>query len=300
MFTVHGTRMTEEPRRRMRRLLAVLSLYLACVTAQSLYAHGGPVMWVFYDEYAYDEMAREIAAGTTPRLNQCAPCRYPPLYALVLALPAGAAGDQRFLPARLLNVVLYSLTVFAVYAIARRFVGPGPSLVAAAGSVLGPALVVPPLLLSENLCIPLVSFHALSVIRSFERPTYSRMAVAGALAAACFWTKLNAVFPITAAGLFMLFQLPVDRLGRLRRVALHAGVFLALAIPGIGYFDLSLASVLREAQSVPRADMASYLRGVASHFLAPLLGIGPLLCAGALAYGLSGPRRQGSPDWPAR
>ncbi|MBN2491816.1 MAG: glycosyltransferase family 39 protein [Planctomycetes bacterium] len=283
--------MIEEPRRRTRRLLAVLSLYLVCVIVQSLYVHGAPVMWVFYDEYAYDGMARDIAAGAPPKLNESAPCRYPPLYALVLALPARLAGDQRFLLARLLNVVLYSLAVCAVYAIARRFVEPAPALIAAAGSVLGPALVIPRLFLSENLYIPLFAFYVLGVIRTFERPTYGRIALAGVLAAACCWTKLNALFPIAAAGLFLLFQLPVHGSGRVLRVALHAVVFLALLLPGIDTFRALLHYQVLEPQSVPRAAAADYIWGILRHFLAPLLSIGPLLCAGALAFGANGPRR---------
>ena len=123
-----------------RRVAALLLVYLAVVAVQAMLVSDTPLMSVYYDEFLYDQMAVEMAEGKLPTLNQVRPPRYPPLYSALLVPLVWMFGEDRFLAIRLLNVVMASTILFAVYALARRLVRPEAALIAAVAAVIGPSV----------------------------------------------------------------------------------------------------------------------------------------------------------------
>lgn len=264
-------------------ILGLLALYAALVALQYSALDRTPLMTLFYDEFLYDHMAYEVANGQAPTMNYTWSARYPAFYPAFL-VPAVSFGDDRFIVGRLINVLLYTSSLFWIFLLGRRWLSPGPAVIAAIAGIVGPGLFVPPMFLAENLYYPLSLLYLLAVIRAVEQPTWPRAVIAGVMAAAAFWAKLVAVAPIVMLSLGMLFIGAPTFRERLRLLSIKAlSTALLLSPIAIGAVGQSIASTASETTESTNVSLAGFASMTANHFMAALLVNGPILAAGALA-----------------
>jgi hypothetical protein len=140
--------------------------------------------FIFTDELQYQENARSLAAGDGIRVRDEPYGIVSVLYPLLLA-PAYLLFDSlpdAYAAARTINAVVMSLAAIPAYAIARRLLPTGWSLLAALLAVALPSLAYTGTLMSENAFYPAFLLAAWALLRALEEPTVSRQLL---LLAAC-------------------------------------------------------------------------------------------------------------------
>ena len=155
---------------------AGLALFLSALTlrvvAVGQYTAGHPLAeWLVIDEASYDQWAMRIAAGEwigTRAFFQ------EPLYSYLLGLVYAVLGRQLLL-VRVMQAGLGALTAWLVLHLAARVFGRRAGLWAGwAAALYRPALLLPCLLLKENLFLPLFVLLALAILRTREQAAKRR------------------------------------------------------------------------------------------------------------------------------
>jgi hypothetical protein len=153
----------------------------------------GPFIMV--DELIYSELARSFAAGDGFQVRDVPasgfslvyPVMISPAYWLFDALPDAYAAVKT------LNALYMSLAAVPAYLLARRVLGEGLSLVAAALAVALPSFAYTGTVMTENVFYPLFLTTALLFVLMLERPTrWHQLVLLGSLGI-LFATRVQAV-----------------------------------------------------------------------------------------------------------
>jgi hypothetical protein len=234
--TVTTLRAAGESVARSHAALAVGAIVLLSTVFRTGVALAFDIPWIAPDEMIYGLVGESlwetgqlsVRGLSTPYYSLLTPA----LVGLPLALDDRATG---LAIAQVLQALAMSLVAVPVYLWARRLVGPGLALAAAALAVLPPALWYGGLLMTEALFYPAVTVALLALARMLETPTLERQGLfllAVSLAAA---VRLQALLLVPvlllAAGLDAWFGRSAATLRRL--VPTLAGVGLATLIMGV-------------------------------------------------------------------
>ncbi|MBI3736530.1 glycosyltransferase family 39 protein [Candidatus Sumerlaeota bacterium] len=306
-------------------------LFLASVVTRAWLNGFLSAPFIFLDELRHLSLMRGIWGGvgsfwgTQPANFPC--WLYP-------ALMSPLAGGMKFLPAlslmRFLNCVAVSLTLPAVYGLAREAGSRRRALAAAALTALMPQMGYTANLLAENLFLPVYSVGLWLTFRAVIRPSIGRAIAAGLWFGLAFHVKIHGLFlpPIYAVCVLIHEgrRLALGGFGKVAlnsfmgRVAIHAGAAVAWAaglsprllimifvdhIPhpaNAGSF-LGVYASLGSGDYSP-TDAGSFGRLFLKYFFVMLIGIGffPLIAAlRNLSNGCDPPKRIGfgfSRWWP--
>ena len=156
--------------------------------------------WIMVDELVYSELAKSFAAHGQFLIRGVPTSGYGFVYPILIA-PAWrlfTSVPHAYAAAKDINAVVVSLTAIPVYFLARRLVGPAPSLVAAALSVLVPSLLYSGTLMTENAFYPLFAVVVLVLVLALERPTLRRQVLLLALIGLAYLTRAQAVALVPA------------------------------------------------------------------------------------------------------
>lgn len=201
------------------------TLFVLSFALRFYWAVRDPAPWIFSDELHYWEPAKAFAytgqfaireVPGTGGFGFLYPVLISPAFLFFERLPDAYDGVKA------INSLLMSLTVFPVFLLARRYVGRGLALAAAALSVAVPGLTYTGNLMVENAFYPLTAVWFLALVRAFERPTVVRQAIVVVLIGVAMVTKVQAVTLVpalvTAIGIVVLLDaLEPGRSGALRR-----------------------------------------------------------------------------------
>jgi len=153
----------------------------------------GPFIMV--DELIYSELARSFAAGDGFHVRDAPASGFSLVYPILIS-PAYAVFDalpDAYTAVKTMNALLMSLAAVPAYLLARRLLGPGLSLVAAALSVALPSLAYTGTVMTENVFYPLFLTTALVLVLVLEQPTPARQIGLLALVGILFATRVQAV-----------------------------------------------------------------------------------------------------------
>jgi 4-amino-4-deoxy-L-arabinose transferase-like glycosyltransferase len=220
------------PSTRSALLIAIVFAGFAVRLGWTLWT--APVPPFFSDAVYYDATARSLAGGHGYSVllthegffpGGDATAFFPPGYPFLLATAYVAFGES-FAVARLLNVVLGTLTLPLVYLIGRRLFSETTGLVAAGLAAVQPSLVFwTPVMLSETAFTFLFTGAATALVyarRSDASLSWRMVALGGALVGVATLTRGQAIILVAAAALWWALS-ATDR-----TIAIKAGV-LALA-----------------------------------------------------------------------
>ena len=206
----------------------------------------GPFIMV--DELIYSELARSVATGDGFRVRDVPangfslvyPILISPAYVLFDALPDAYAAVKT------LNSLFMSLAAIPGYLLARRVLGQGLSLAAAALAVAIPSLAYTGTVMTENVFYPLFLTGGLLLVLVLERPTPARQLGLFALVGILFATRVQAVAFLPA---IVVAPFLVSLLGRqsLRSTLVRFRVLYALLAGGA---TLVLAAQLVRGRSL--------------------------------------------------
>jgi 4-amino-4-deoxy-L-arabinose transferase-like glycosyltransferase len=176
---------------------------IVVVSAVARIAFGGRMAapWIMVDELIYSELAKSFAAGGQFLLREEPSAYYGVVYPVLIA-PAWALFNSipdAYAAAKAINAVLMSLAAVPAYFLARRLLGPLPSLLAAALTVLVPSMVYTGTLMTENAFYPLFLCIVLALVLTLERPTLGRQLLLLALCGVGFLTRTQALAFVPAA-----------------------------------------------------------------------------------------------------
>jgi dolichyl-phosphate-mannose-protein mannosyltransferase len=134
---------------------------------------------IFYDELIYMEAAASLAEGEGLQVRD-EPYAYGLGYPTILAPLVAIAGDREtaYTLAKLLNALLFALTAVPAYLVARRLLGPWPSIGVAALSVAVPSTVYVSVVMTESLAYLASTWALLAIVLALERPTVLRQVAA--------------------------------------------------------------------------------------------------------------------------
>lgn len=172
---------------------------------------------IFSDEYLHVEMARALWNHGTlavDGLETYYPC---PLYLMLIAPFFGAfKWSVAYAGARALNAVLMALAVFPAYGLAREAGGDRSKALAAAGlTALLTGAGYAPLIMTENLFLPVMLLAFWMTYRAVLTPTAGRRFAAGLACGLAFHVKPQGTLaPAIAALTVMIFE--ADRLRDLK------------------------------------------------------------------------------------
>jgi hypothetical protein len=227
-----------------------------------------PAPWIFSDELNYWEPAKSLAytGGFSTReipgtagFGFLYPALISPAFLLFERLP------DAYDAVKAINSILMSLTVFPVFALARRFATRGLALAAAGLSVAIPAMTFTGNVMTENAFYPLTAFWVLALFRSLERPTRLRQGLVVVLIGAAVVTKVQAVVLVPAVVTAVVIVVLLDALepgragavGRLGRGLVRfwpTWALFALAVPAV---------VIRQAlRDLPMRELLGAYNGV--------------------------------------
>jgi hypothetical protein len=193
--------------------------------------------WIMVDELVYSELAKSFAEHGSFLVRDVPSNGYGFVYPILIA-PAFrlyAAVPHAYAVAKGINAVVMSLTAIPAYLLARRVLAQGPSLVAAALSVLIPSMLYTGTLMTENVFYPLFVLACLAIVLMLERPTPLRQVAVLAICALCFATRAQAIALFGAAVIAPLLHgwierdLPV----RVRRFTVLYGLVGAAVVLGL-------------------------------------------------------------------
>lgn len=208
----------------MKRWLAWIAVAVGMV-ARLVWALAAPPV-VYDDASAYRALAHSLADGRG-YATAAGPTAYwtPGWPAWMSALFRFGAGDRGVAVA---SVVLGGVTAGACWLLARELGFAKRAPVAAALCALVPSLVLlPGVLLSENLALPLVVFATAALARARRTRSIASFALFGAAAALATWVRESCAVLVVAGAAFACAR----RVGSLRaRGAALAAVALAFAL----------------------------------------------------------------------
>lgn len=281
--------------------------YLAVAAAIAISAFlstlpADPYSYVFHDELLYAQQARDIANGVAPRFNGIAAPKYPPLYSVAIAPAYAFGGDEAAWWARVINALLAASTMIPIYRLARIRLRRGASVAVAVLSILQPFQSYVPLLMSENLFVPLFAWLVLALVRWVERPDPGRAIAAGVLLAACVLTKSVSVLFTIAIVVAAAWSWRSVRIGVVRAAGVAAACFAVLVVwrlrtvwwPGAEALP-TVFSYVDEFSIQGVRPAAAYLYWIAATF-----GVAPMaLGAGAIAVAIAFVARSVRADRPS-
>jgi hypothetical protein len=158
----------------------------------------GPFIMV--DELIYSELARSVAAGDGFEIRGAPAGGYSSVYPVLIS-PAYALFDalpDAYAAVKTLNALFMSLAAIPAYLLARRVLGPGLSLVAAAGSLALPSLAYTGTVMTENVYYPLFLTTMLLFVLTLERATAWRQVGLLGVIGLLFLTRVQAVAVVLA------------------------------------------------------------------------------------------------------
>ena len=153
----------------------------------------GPFIMV--DELIYSELARSFAAGDGFQVRDVPASGFSLVYPILIS-PAYWFFDalpDAYAAVKTLNSLYMSLAAVPAYFLARRVLGQGLSLVAAALALALPSLAYTGTVMTENVYYPLFLTGALVLVLVLERPTLRRQLVLLAVVGVLFATRVQAV-----------------------------------------------------------------------------------------------------------
>jgi hypothetical protein len=218
----------------------LLAVYFALAALYAWQASRRPVPTIFTDELELTQLARAIAETGEPA-RRGEPYGLASLVAYVLA-PAWWLGSASasWAAAKLILVLAMTATVFPAFGLARMVVPKWYALATAGAAVAAPALAYSPFLVEEPLAYPLSTLALWLIARALQRPSWGRIAVAGAtcVVATMTRTQLSILFVVLVFGLLWLawesapsrrWRAAWDRWDWAGAVALLIGVALAFS-----------------------------------------------------------------------
>jgi len=175
------------------------AIVVASILVRYLLARRIVAPWIMVDELIYSELARGVVSGEGFTIRGSAAPAYSFVYPLLIA-PAYLidALPTAYQVVKAINAVLVSLAAVPAYFLARRVLGCGLSVFAAALAVSIPSLVFAGEVMTENAFYPLFLCVALAMVLALERPTLRRQGVLLALCAIACLTRVQAVALIPA------------------------------------------------------------------------------------------------------
>jgi hypothetical protein len=177
--------------------------------------------FILVDELVYSELAKSLAASGE-RLVRGVPAEgYGVVYPALIA-PAYALFDEIprvYTAVKTINAFVMSLAAIPAYLLARTVVREWWALAAAALAVAVPSMAYTGTVMTENAFYPMFLLAVLGIVRTLERPTLLRQAIALLLLLLAVATRLQAValFPalLSAPLLVALMERSTARLRRL-------------------------------------------------------------------------------------
>jgi hypothetical protein len=185
------------------------------VVVHLVFASESPNPWVFPDELRYAELAKSIAGLGLPQIRGEVTFDFGPAYPVLIA-PAWAIFDDpqpAYALAKIINVIVLSLTAIPSYFLARRFVASGRALGVAALAVSIPSLLYSGLLMTEVLLYPTFVLGLYGVVVALERPSVSNQLLT--------WVVIGfaCAVKILALALGLAFLLAIGLLAALRSLS---------------------------------------------------------------------------------
>jgi hypothetical protein len=211
---------------------------------------------VFGDEVIYTALAKNIASHGLPLLNGHLEIGYSVLYPLFLspAYRLASDGATALAAAKAMNAVVIALSAIPAYALARRVVSRGWSLVVAALVVLEPWMGYAALAMTESLFLPAFTAFALALTLMLERPTVRRQLLVLLGLAVLIGIRPQAIVfagsLVAAVGLEAL-------LARSRRQSIR---LYAIVLGGLGMAVLGALLALAAGLPVPAGSAGPLLR----------------------------------------
>ena len=192
--------------------------------------------WIMVDELIYSELAKSFAESGSFLIRGTHHGAYGVVYPLLIAPAYRVFGfvPDAYAAAKTIGSVLMSLTAIPVYFLARRFIPPLLSLIAAALAVAVPSMMYTGTLMTETVFYPIFVCVALALVLMLERPTLWRQTLLLALCVLAFLTRSQAIILIPAVATAPLLLAWLDRRGvrSLKNFSLLYGV-LAAAVVGV-------------------------------------------------------------------
>jgi Dolichyl-phosphate-mannose-protein mannosyltransferase len=185
----------------------------ASAIVQYAFARQARAPWIMVDELIYSDLARSIAAHGELLIRGRPSFGYGVVYPALIS-PAWAFSHSipaAYAAAKVINVVVISLTAVPAYFLARRLTSSRLALVAAALAVAVPSTLYAGTLMTENAFYPLFVCFVLALLRCVEEPTRGRQLLVVALSALAFLTRAQAVVLLPAAALAPLTLRAIQR-----------------------------------------------------------------------------------------
>ena len=210
---------------------------------------------VFGDEMIYTDLAKNIAYHGLPFLHSKFEIGYSVLYPLFIspAYRLTSDGAAAFAVVKTLNAVVIALTAIPTYALARRVLQQGWSLVVAALVVFGPWSAYASLAMTEALFLPSFTAFALALALMLEQPTVRRQLLVLILLAVLVGIRPQA---LVLAGSIVL---AVVLKGLLTRSAQATAKEHIIVLGGLAVATLAVLIAVAAGVSVPAASSGSLL-----------------------------------------
>lgn len=168
---------------------------LASFALRAWLARGMLAPFIMVDELIYAELARSFADSGQLLVRGEPSGGYGLVYPVLIS-PAYLLFDSlvdAYGAAKTINALLMSLAAIPAYALARRVVGPGLSLLAAVLAVAIPSLAYTGTVMTENAFYPLFLAAVLALVLVLERPSPLRVLVLAAAVGVAFATRQQAL-----------------------------------------------------------------------------------------------------------
>lgn len=170
---------------------------LVVVSTAIRYALGRRIVapWIFVDELIYSELAKSFGAGGRFLLRDESSPGYGFIYPILVA-PAWAAFSaipDAYAAAKGINALVMSLAAIPAYLLARRVLGKGWALLAAALTVAVPSMLYTGVLMTENVFYPLFLLAALSLVAYLDSPRWWRGLLLLGAVLLCYLARSQAV-----------------------------------------------------------------------------------------------------------
>ncbi len=212
-----------------------------------------PAPWIFQDELLYSELAKSFAATGTFAVRDVPGAQGFGVVYSILISPAYWLYQNvtdAYEAIKAINAVLMSLAAVPTYLLARRVLGRGLALVAAALAVAVPSMVYTSTVMTEVAFYPITLTFVLATVLVLERPGALRQVLVLALLPLGFFTRAQAVVFVPALVTAILLVVLLDALSSrdrfaprdfLRRLLAFRIIWLALAGGALAYVALQLA-----------------------------------------------------------
>ncbi|MCX6391067.1 MAG: glycosyltransferase family 39 protein [Actinobacteria bacterium] len=243
-------------RRRPRVVAAfgVVAIVIVSAALRIIINWNTPGPWIFVDELIYSELGRSAFDGMGIRGIPVS--GYGPVYPLLIG-PAYAVFENlpnAYAAVKVTNALVMSLTAIPVYFIGRVLLNRRWSLIAAALSVVIPAMAYTGVVMTENAFYPAFALTMLFIIRSLERRTVIWQLLVFAGAALCFEIRPQGAVVVPAfllsALLLVIFDARAAELGE-RGSALVKGIVRFAPTWGIAVFGVIGIVALQAQRGLP-------------------------------------------------